>query len=336
MKPFIKRSLLAVLLIFACCTYAVGEGTSETESSQAIYDNINSQEKVLENGWFVSRRNFIYIKNWAIGSFADIDGDNDMDFLVPEGQSHNSERIPFDVFENQSTKNNLKFEKKDASHFFDQKTHDQTNTRFECLSPALGDLDNDGDLDMFLGMCTSSKRGIYMNIGTKQIPKFKFTNDSVIDEYVLSDPFARSYLPTFVDIDDDGDLDLFVAVAESYMHFFENIGDKNKAKWKLITKDYTKNFTNLNDSYGETVSFVDIDDDGDYDLFTSYDQGVYFFENIGTKKSAKWKFISKDYFKGEKMSYAQFHKVDLLGDGVKELISTSYHGKVLLWKKMPQ
>ncbi|SEH05476.1 hypothetical protein [Candidatus Venteria ishoeyi] len=44
--------------------------------------------------------------------------------------------------------------------------------------------------------------------------------------------------PNLVDIDNDGDLDLFVGNSLSKISYYENAGDKNTAQWNFITNDY--------------------------------------------------------------------------------------------------
>lgn len=66
--------------------------------------------------------------------------------------------------------------------------------------------------------------------------------------------------PEFVDIDQDGDPDLFVQEKSGQLAFFENVteGDSTRLVWR------TDQFQDL--EFGEWFRFVDIDQDGDPDL----------------------------------------------------------------------
>jgi len=97
--------------------------------------------------------------------------------------------------------------------------------------------------------------------------------------------------PKFVDIDNDGDFDVFVegyTVGTGFVtRFLENIGDS-------ITPAFTERMGSSNPFDGELnkngYSFVDIDGDGDMDCFSG-NQAYYsttnsfFYENTGTASS---------------------------------------------------
>ncbi len=105
---------------------------------------------------------------------------------------------------------------------------------------------------------------------------------AVADETGAAYPFAwlgglNLPRPQLVDIDGDGDLDLFAQEASDQLMFFENTGSAEGAglRWR------TDSFQDL--SVGEWYRFADMDDDGDMDLLAerpfSY---VQYYRNEGT------------------------------------------------------
>lgn len=84
--------------------------------------------------------------------------------------------------------------------------------------------------------------------------------------------------PQFVDIDGDGDPDLFVQENTDDLKFFEfeeKEGDEFPLKWK------TNKFQDLN--IGEWFRFVDMDQDGDLDLLTEQPYSyIRYYRNEGT------------------------------------------------------
>jgi len=89
--------------------------------------------------------------------------------------------------------------------------------------------------------------------------------------------------PQFVDIDADGDADLFVQEHTDELMFFENTDPNSSSPLQLRTDK----FADLN--IGEWFRFVDMDQDGDFDLLTekpfSY---LSFYKNEGTPQQPRF------------------------------------------------
>ena len=152
---------------------------------------------------------------------------------------------------------------------YQQKENDFDDFKLQLLLPqkqsekssplAVGDLNNDGLDDFFVGNSIGNKASIY--IQTKE-GKFIETNKNLFNsEREFEDTDAK-----FIDIDNDNDLDLFVT-SGGY-----EVEDSSKLlKDRIYLNNGKGNFkkSNLNSSLinSKGIAFADFDKDGDQDIF---------------------------------------------------------------------
>ncbi len=87
--------------------------------------------------------------------------------------------------------------------------------------------------------------------------------------------------PAFVDIDGDGDLDVFIGDYNGNIHFFENTGDAMNPNFVAVSGPGNP-FDGIDTGTRSTPAFADIDNDGDQDVFVGDRYGgIAFFENVG-------------------------------------------------------
>ena len=245
-------------------------------------------------------------------AFADIDGDSDLDLLIGEAEGKLS------LFTNKGSKSKWIFDP--LPQDFDLQTID---VGFQS-SPELVDLDADGDLDLVLGS-SDQKFHFYRNDGSKTHPKWNFVADYFGDIVV-----NNWSTPAFVDIDNDGDLDLFSGTKLSRLAFIRNDGTNTNPAWKFVTDFY--DFLSF-DSQTLSPVFADIDSDGDFDLFVGKNlKGVSFFENIGTAEKAEWKLIQSDFLNSQAPRRVTPVFADIDKDGDLDLFSGSQQGTIQFYE----
>ncbi|MDZ4673553.1 MAG: VCBS repeat-containing protein [Gemmatimonadota bacterium] len=93
-----------------------------------------------------------------------------------------------------------------------------TISRGSNTTPALGDLDGDGLLDLLIGEA-SGAFNFYRNIGTRTAPVFSLVSDEWLGQRV-----GRRSSPHLVDIDGDGVLDLLVGTDDEGLRLLRNTG----------------------------------------------------------------------------------------------------------------
>jgi large repetitive protein len=146
---------------------------------------------------------------WAFPTFADLDGDGDTDLLVGEYYG------ALQYFENIGSASNPQFAAPQVNPF----GLDSINSIV--VFPTLSDLDEDGDLDLLVGVYgDDGLMQYYENTGSSSNPQFASPQ---INPFGLVSTDTLS-VPTFVDLDDDGDFDLLVGEYDGNMQYFENTG----------------------------------------------------------------------------------------------------------------
>ena len=82
-----------------------------------------------------------------------------------------------------------------------------------------------------------------------------------------------------------GDFDLVIGNTEGILNYYENIGTIFKPEWILINAV----FSGLDVGWWSYPTFVDLDNDGDFDLTIGEAYGdIFYYENIGTVSEPLW------------------------------------------------
>lgn len=204
--------------------------------------------------------------------FVDIDGDDDSDLFVQE----NTDELIF--FMNSSPESDSPL--------------DWQTDRFQDLAIGewfrFADMDQDGDMDLLTEQPYSYIR-YYRNEGSAERPKFRLAADTLKDasgEPLFSD---RQNIPNVTDIDCDKKLDLFIGRLDGTVMRYESTGRDGRGipQFKLISKKFegieiVKQIGTLHGA--NTLTFVDIDNDRDQDLFWGdfFEPSILLIENGGS------------------------------------------------------
>jgi len=279
----------------------------------------------LYDGVFLPQ-NYYYVP-----MFADVDGDGDPD-VIALSYYHDSNLA---YFEYQETGQQVKYVAND------QKELTVLNDEFLMELPIYVDMDSDGDLDVMAFVYDYYNERTFFhyfkNTGTAQAPAYEAAvNNPVLEWEWLG-------IPSFADIDGDGDTDIFLSyevyddVGQSWMgvtSFFENSGgaeltftEKTGAENPIdLVKE--ENYPNID--YVQ-IQFGDIDEDGDLDMaFTDYYGSIFYLENTGSDTEAS--FVDKsdngpfsNIWAGY---YGKINFVDMDKDGDLDLMLHTYYGMI--------
>lgn len=223
-----------------------------TKFNELYHNNGDGTFTQIMNGAIVSENHMSLGATWA-----DFDNDGDQDLFVPNNNNENNSFFVND--------GNGSFTKSTSLNI----TNDLGNSTGSCW----GDVNNDGWLDLFVANASNQNNFLYIN--NKNGGFTKVTTGNVVNDG------GHSHGCSFVDVDNDMDLDLYVTndIGNKFLYINDGAGNFTRKKDEILEANYGK-------SMGQT--WFDADKDGDMDLFvvTHSGQKNYFFTNNGNTN--KW------------------------------------------------
>jgi hypothetical protein len=185
----------------------------------------------------------------------------------------------------------------------------------------VADLDADGDLDALVGSWKADI-ALHRNEGSATAPDFR-----LVDSALVTITRGSNTTPALVDIDADGDLDLFIGEASGAVNFYRNVGTPTYPNFELVSDRYN----DIDIGRRSYPAFADIDRDGDQDLIIgSETNGLVFYRNAGTPHNAV--FIADSTFTVDAPVMAAPAFVDIDGDGELDLFSGGIGGGVTFYR----
>jgi hypothetical protein len=196
--------------------------------------------------------------------------------------------------------------------------------------PALADIDGDHDVDLFVGEGGWGSSGMggnihfYRNDGSSSLPNWTL----VVTNYLGLDVGGWS-TPTFVDIDADGDLDLFVGDEAGTLTFVQNTGTSTSPTWAAPVHPYA----NLSLGSYSAPSFFDVDQDGDLDMLVGLGHGsLAYVRNTGTVHAPTWELVATMYPGIDVGEQATPVLANITGDSTPELVIGGSAGGLYVYR----
>lgn len=288
----------------------IGLGTTTTiDSLRVIWPN--DKTEIREN---VKANQLLTLKQ-----------DNAVDTYLP--QKNNQKTLLKEV------SNTLTAHKENSYNDFDYEGLIAQKLSEEGPALAIGDVNGDGNDDVFIGGAQGQSATLYLHQGhgsLKTVPQSAFNTDAPYEDVASA----------LFDADSDGDLDLIVGTAGN------QVGSENQYVPRLYMNDGRGNFSKSQNTLPATFQNIatiapeDFDDDGDVDLFIGSRSvvGIYgvtpkhlFLENNGdgtfTDATQRLAYATKDL---GMVTDAEWIDVD--GDNKKDLVTTTDWGGIKIFK----
>jgi hypothetical protein len=227
--------------------FKLGEPNRLYRNDNGVFSNVASELGVAD------------LNDTRAASWGDFDGDGDIDLFV--GFTRKTE-IPSKLYRNEGP----------GKPFVDVAQAMGIEIRGEIRQSSFIDFDNDGDLDLF--------------VGVRDAPNMLFRNDgksftNVAKEMGIDDP-RKTVGVVWFDMDQDGDLDAFVGNQNGDLNaLFRNDG----ARFVDVSKELGVDAAGRPPTSGSNgPSVADYDNDGDFDLFVAGYGGNFLYRNDGPGK----------------------------------------------------
>jgi hypothetical protein len=242
----------------------------------------------------------------------DLDGDGDLDILLGskiDAQLGNAARLL--LFRNEGSRSQPSYRL--------AQTLELTPAYHQ--SPALADLDSDGDDDLLLG--TWNQGVLYFrNDGTRR--EFRYVQDTTL---TIHPSRASNTMPALGDLDGDGDLDLLVGEASGEVNYYRNEGTRQQPRFVLVTEK----LSDIDVGRRSAPTLIDLANDGLLDLVVGReDAGVSAFRNAGTRNEPRFELIQN--WQLPLPPFAAPVLADLTGDGRIDLLSGGTGGGLVFYR----
>jgi hypothetical protein len=233
--------------------------------------------------------------------YLDVDNDGVKDLLVSPNAPNACENYKSVVYYKNTGANNFPvFEYKQSNLF-----QDNMIDVGEGAYPVLFDYNRDGLYDLLIGNYGyygknnfEHKIALFKNVGSLNKPQFELVTR---DYENLSTTGLSNMIPSFGDLDGDGDDDMIIGDYTGFLYYYQNTAPTGAEAQFTLLQPKMKNSKNRTIDVGDFAApqIVDVDHDGKNDLIIGARNGkVAYYHNNGTGTTVP-SFDSVSHFWGE-------------------------------------
>ncbi|MCB0793997.1 MAG: T9SS type A sorting domain-containing protein [Flavobacteriales bacterium] len=316
-------------------------GTSLCQNYESIWYYRNTGTDEVPNFEFQRPDQFqtdmIDVGEGASPHFFDHNGDGLMDLIISNHgyyQSGGDYPCKLALFQNIGTATDPVFELVEED-YMDLSTSGIGNS----MHPTWGDVDGDGDLDMYIGDL-QGKLHYYENVSTGPVASFQLTTVNVPTQNGTAIDVGQFATPQLFDMDGDQLLDLVIGERNGNINYYRNNGSVNQPEWVLendslgmvVVTEWLGYQYNVS---GYSKPFVFMNGNGERELLVGSESGwIYHYQDIDgnlngifTQTDSTFQGIKEGYRSGIALN-------DLDGDGLLDAVTGNYRGGLGFWRNV--
>jgi hypothetical protein len=311
-------------------------GAVDNYRNVAYYKNNGSDSNPFQfesNTFLVG--DMIDVGETAAPAFFDYNGDGLRDIVVGNGGYYENGGTYFyslTLFENTGTASIPEYT------FADRNFLDIGALDVRDIAPFFGDIDSDGDKDLFAG-------GLSGKILFMTNANGNFVNPTFQKDHTGTDiDIGQSAKPVLFDLDDNGTLDLIIGTRDGNLVYYENTGSPNSPEFTFRTDTLGGAVSHPSNSLVRYSSpaFGDFDNDGRTDLLLGgADSRVKLYSDIGTDYDVLYQITADNFFNSSHFDFEPGDiyprlspaVADISADGTDEVLLGTNTGGLMLFSR---
>ncbi|MBK9146637.1 MAG: T9SS type A sorting domain-containing protein [Flavobacteriales bacterium] len=201
------------------------------------------------------------------------------------------------------------------------------------MHPAFGDVDGDGDLDLYIGDL-QGRLHFYRNTATGPQSQFVLQQVNVTDAGGTMIDVGQFAAPIFHDLDEDGLLDLIIGERNGNLNHYRNTGSAANPAWTLVSEALggvsTVEWINVT---GHSAPHFLTNDQGERELLLGSESGaIYHYGNIDGNVDGAWTLLDTAWRGIDDGARTVLCLHDFTGDGQLDLVVGNYRGGLSFWR----
>jgi len=203
----------------------------------------------------------------------------------------------------------------------------------QSMYPAFGDLDGDGDKDMYVGDA-QGRIHFFRNTSVGPVASFQLEQPNITDAVGAEIDVGQFAAPIFSDLDEDGLLDMIVGEKNGNLNHYRNVGTNAVPGWTLMSENLgavsTVEYWNAT---GHSVPFLFENATGDREMLLGSESGwLYHYGGIEGNIAGTWDLLDSTFMElrdGERTGLCLY---DFTGDSVLDMVLGNFRGGLSFWR----